>query len=291
LQKKRPRLAAPIGRDNRKLHFINIWKKDDADLEDGDLKYFDEWFRGFCRSYYRSERREQMNILLKEKHSRLVAENALLIANGEAFGTGEMTLAEIAGLFHDIGRFPQYAQYKTFVDSASVNHGRLGAETLSAEGVLSRLCRKEQDIIINAVGFHNAFAVPDSFDRDTALVTKVVRDSDKLDIWRVFCEYYEGPEDERADAAPLGLPDSPYWSKEAVASIMKKETAKLAHAETLNDLKLLQLSWAFDLNFKSSFRLALERDIVRRMAATLPAADELSEIVSAVQAYVRKMAA
>lgn len=259
-------------------------------MENGDLDYFREWFRGFCRNYYRSDQREQMNILLKEKHSLLVAENAIVIAKGEAFGTGDLMTAEVAGLFHDIGRFPQYAKYRTFVDGVSVNHGRLGAETLSDEGVLSRLPKREQDIILFTVGFHNAFVVPDTGDRETALFTKLVRDADKIDIWRVFCEYYEAPAGKRADAAPLGLPDSPSWSKEATANIMKREAVKLAQVGTMNDLKLLQLSWVFDLNFRSSFRLVLERDCIKRMAETLPATDDIERAISVVQDHVNRMA-
>ena len=31
----------------------------------------------------------------------------------------------LAGLYHDCGRFPQFCQYRTFVDAASVNHAHL----------------------------------------------------------------------------------------------------------------------------------------------------------------------
>ena len=45
-----------------------------------------------------------------------------------------------AGLLHDVGRFPQYSMYGTFFDSASVDHGCLGAEIITEkfdwEGIL-----------------------------------------------------------------------------------------------------------------------------------------------------------
>jgi hypothetical protein len=34
-------------------------------------------------------------------------------------------------LLHDVGRFPQYSMYGTFFDSASVDHGCLGAEIIT----------------------------------------------------------------------------------------------------------------------------------------------------------------
>jgi HD superfamily phosphohydrolase YqeK len=259
-------------------------------LKDSDLKYFRDWFRGFCSAYYRDDCKEQMNILLKEKHSLLVAENALIIAKGETFESNELMIAEMAGLFHDIGRFPQYARYKTFLDRISVNHGQLGAETLLAEGILSCLSEKERDIIVNAVRFHNAFALPENMDKDTVHFTKVVRDADKIDIWRVFCEYYEESDEDRADAVPLGLPDLPTLSKEAITTINSRQVITLAHVRTVNDLKLLQLSWVFDLNFRSSFRFVQEQGSISRMAGLLPGTDDVAKAVATVQDYVSEMA-
>jgi HD superfamily phosphohydrolase YqeK len=259
-------------------------------LRDGDLKYFRNWFRGFCRTYYRNDRMEQMNIVLKEEHSFHVADNAVVIAKGELFGADRCLIAEVAALFHDIGRFPQYAQYRTFMDSISVNHGQLGAETLISQYVLASLSQKERDMIINAVRFHNAFAIHEKSDYDTLLLIKLVRDADKIDIWRVVCDYYEESGEEKADAVSLGLPGLPDYSKEAVATIMEKKVVKLAHIRTLNDLKLLQLSWVFDLNYRSSFRLVNKRGSIRRMAAVLPGTDDVAKAVSIVQTYVSERA-
>jgi hypothetical protein len=254
-------------------------------LRDEDPTFFRDWFRGFCRGYYRDDPGEQLNIALKEKHSLLVADNALHIAKGESLDAGQCGIAEVAGLLHDIGRFPQYARYRTFLDKASVNHGQLGAETLLAEGVLTCLSQREQNIVVNAVRFHNAFSVPEGIDSDAVCLTKLVRDSDKIDIWRVFCEYFEGSGGERADAVPLGLPDLPAYSDEAVAAIMDSKVISLADVRTLNDLKLLQLSWFFDLNFGASFRLAAENGSISRMARLLPDTEEVSAAVSMVRDY------
>src|SRR5574340_969916 len=46
-------------------------------------------------------------------------------------------------------------------------------------------------------------------DQQNVLFLQLIRDADKLDIWRIFVEYYEGPEDKKASAVGLGLPDLP----------------------------------------------------------------------------------
>jgi len=82
---------------------------------------------------------------------------------------------------------------------------------------------------------------------------RIVRDADKLDIWSVFLEYYESPPASKASAVGLGLPDLPEYSIDVLSCLYKKEIVSLATIKTLNDFKLLQLSWIFDLNYKPHF--------------------------------------
>lgn len=259
-------------------------------MTDGDLTCFRDWFSSFCRSYYLDDENDQRNISLKETHTHHVRENIIALARGESLDANGVKIAEAVGLFHDVGRFPQYSKYRTFSDAISVNHGLLGATVLQEQRLLERLPEPERDIIIGAVKFHNAFAIADIADARTILFLKLVRDADKLDIWRVFIEYYEAPENERAGAVALGLPDLPTCSPEIFSSIHKREVVSLAGLKTLNDFKLLQLSWIFDLNFRTSFRLLLERDYISRIAATLPQNDDVLASVADIRAYAQERA-
>lgn len=257
-------------------------------MRDNDLRFFNDWFSDFCKTFYLDDEKEQRNITLKEEHTHYVCENSAEIARGELPGENELLLAETVALFHDSGRFPQYARYKTFRDSISVNHGILGAKTLTERGILDRLDGKERDIVINTVKFHNCFVIPEFDDPDKVLFLKLVRDADKLDIWRVFIEFYESPEEEKAEAVGLGLPDVPGYSGDLLAAIRNREVVSLRRLKTLNDFKLLQLSWIFDLNFKTSLALLLERDYIKRIAATLPPTEEISDTVSLLSSVVKE---
>jgi hypothetical protein len=172
-----------------------------------------------------------------------------------------------------------------------VNHGTLGAATVKEHRILDCLDEKERDLIVEAVRFHNAFAVPSAKDENAGQFIRLVRDADKLDIWRVFCEYYEGGEEAGADAVPLGLPDLPECSERAFDSIMSQEIVRLGCMKTLTDLKLLQLSWVFDINYKASFRLAADRGIIQRLATALPQTEDLLRAVAVVDKYVRQRVA
>jgi hypothetical protein len=200
----------------------------------------------------------------------------------------DMMSAEVIALFHDIGRFPQYAKYKTFRDRKSVNHGFLGAQTLLEEKILQNLLDKEQELIIKAVRFHNAFSIPKVEGGDTVFFIKLIKDADKLDIWHVFLEYYDAPEEERASAVGLGLQDITGYSEEILSCILRGQMASLSLIKSLNDFKLMQLSWVYDLHYKPSFRLLSERAYIDKIISHLPQDKGIQEASSVLKEYVKE---
>jgi len=210
-----------------------------------DLLLFKQWFAGYCASFYvnTSDEEDMRNLVLKEEHTAHVCANILKIAGEESLGAGDAMIAEAAALFHDIGRFPQYAKYKTFMDSLSINHGELGAKELAGTGILNSLPVHEQEIITTAVKFHNAFKIPDLVCRDAIIFLKLVRDADKLDIWRIFSEYYRKDSTKNMPSAVgLGFPDTPGYSRKVLDCFFNKQLISLAMLKTLNDFKLTKLS-------------------------------------------------
>jgi len=63
--------------------------------------------------------------------------------------------------------------------------------------------------------------------------------------------------------------------------------ARKADIKTLNDLKLLQLAWIYDLNFAGSLRMVAERGYIDQIADALPGSDEIREAVELVRAHVQ----
>ncbi|OGW29860.1 MAG: HD family phosphohydrolase [Nitrospirae bacterium GWC2_42_7] len=250
-----------------------------------DLIDMKKWFSDYCRSFYTSDKQDQKNISLKELHTFNVLENITLIAQEEQLSLNYILLAGATALFHDVGRFSQYAKYKTFKDSISVNHGKLGAEVLVEENVLKSLPPNEKELIVNAVKYHNVFAVPALQEPDALLLIKLIRDADKLDIYRVFGEYFETKEEDRPSAVGHGLPDLPEYSKEIISCLYEKKPATMSNLKSLNDFKLLQLSWIFDLNFRTSFRLLIEREYINKISETLPKTDEIAKALQGLKDF------
>ena len=120
-------------------------------------------------------------------------------------------LATVAGLCHDVGRFPQYRRYRTFRDGISANHGRLGVEALTRYGGLDWLPPADRHLVRLAVAVHNRKLLPPAVAarQDAAgTLVRIVRDADKLDIVRVIVDYFRhpGPKD---PVVFLNLPDIP----------------------------------------------------------------------------------
>lgn len=250
-----------------------------------DLILLKKWFSDYCESFNSPNSEDQKNISLKIQHSCNVCRNIIQIADGQLSAQNEIVLAETIALFHDIGRFLQYAKYKTFNDGISVNHGKLGAEILEKEKLLVNLPEKEQELIIHTVKFHNTFSVPSLKNPEMIFFMKLIRDADKLDIWRVFFEYYESSKDERSSVAAHGLPDSPGYSEKILSCIYKKKPASMEDVKTLNDFKLMQLSWVYDLNFKTTFKLLLERDYINKFISKLPQTVEVKKASSLLHEF------
>jgi putative nucleotidyltransferase with HDIG domain len=246
------------------------------------------WFSGYCRSFYSPDEEFQKNIVLKEEHTFRVCANTEKICREESLDDEAILLAEVIALLHDVGRFEQYRQFKTFRDSISVNHAELGAQILEDYEVLAPLYPHERSLIAHAVELHNVFAIPTKIPEETQFFLKIIRDADKLDIWRVFLEYFGQPEDKRASAAGLGLPDRPACSPEVLDRLTHQKMVRLSSVETLNDFKLMQLSWVYDLNFTASFRLLAERDDISGLVATLPEDERVADSVQVVREFAER---
>jgi hypothetical protein len=236
----------------------------------GKLQELEIWFNEYCRSFDLDDEEARLNYALKELHTRKVMDNILLLAESAGLSDDRLELAGVVGLLHDVGRFEQYKRYRTFYDSKSENHAALGLKVIRENRLLEWLTNEETDTILQSVGLHNVFQVPASISGEQRLYLNLIRDADKLDIWRVFVHQFTLPEHEQASAATLGFPDLPECSTEVVECMGRREMVNLSLLQTVNDFKLLQISWVFDLHFPLSFKLAMERGDLARLASTIP---------------------
>ena len=259
-------------------------------MEQTQLDALHNWFESYVQTFNDIDAEGFRNILLKVEHTRKVCRIMALLATGESLTAQEARLADAIALLHDVGRFPQFRRWRTFRDSDSDNHARLGIEVLREERVLNQLPRSERLIIEEAIRFHNLLALPLKFSSPTALYIRLIRDADKLDIWRVFLDYFRQPPEQRPSAVTLGFPDLPGVSPDCIRELAAGRVIRLEDVRVLNDFKLLQISWVYDLNFRSAYRLLQQRGCIQDLAATIPLDAEGTQAIAQALATIDRHA-
>ncbi len=249
-------------------------------MQKEDLDFFRKWFLDYVDNFSSSDSFIQNNIKMKIEHTGKVCENILLLAKAEKIMGEGCRLAETIALFHDLGRFEQFMRYKTFKDSESENHALLGVKILKRKGILSHISRKERGLILKAVEYHNLMEIPECTENSKELFfySKLIRDADKLDILRIVSESYKEGEKGRNPALELYLPDTAGCSESIITDILNKRMAKMGDVKNLNDVKLLRLSWIFDINFPATFAILKEHKYLSTIISSMPEAKEVHVI-------------
>ncbi len=253
------------------------------------LAQLKDWFTRYVSGYYTGEYEHDRNIRLKEDHTHRVCRNIVLLCRSLNLSPEDIRLAEAISLFHDIGRFEQYRRYHTFNDMKSENHAHLGLQILAKNRIFSRGNVPERRTLIQAIAYHNAATLREKTSERALLFMKLIRDADKLDIWKVVIDYYNERLVNPNKTIELDLPDNSDCSPAALDALRQGTFARIQDMKTLNDFKLLQISWAFDLNFKKSFQILSERQYIEQIAGTLPDYPEVTDAIGHVLCHIRKM--
>jgi putative nucleotidyltransferase with HDIG domain len=254
-------------------------------MENKLIKEYYNWFYSYVKNFYGEDSEVNQNIKLKEKHTLKVAEHAVNIAKSLNLTEEEINTAEIIGLFHDIGRFEQFETYKTFKDFLSVNHASLGIKILEENKVLDNLDDSRKKVIIKAVSLHNTKELPGDLNREDAVFCKLIRDADKLDIFRVIIEYEKERKD-NPNSAIDNLPFTPGYNKELVEDILIGRKISNTVLKNYNDRKLYELSWITDLNFSFSFSYIKEKKVLESLVKCIPENEEINKIYEYLNQYI-----
>lgn len=197
-------------------------------------------------------------IALKASHIFRVANASRKIAEELNLTEEQIELAELIGLLHDIGRFEQVRIYDTFNDKQSVDHAELGIQILKENNLLKEFCEDEKyhNIIINAIHNHNKFKIEEGLDEETLLQSKIIRDADKVDIFKILTT-------EKFDTLYRkdDITDEQITPK-ILQAFLNKEQVDRAKLQSNMDLWLNNISFIFDIYFKPSFKIIKENNYI-----------------------------
>ncbi len=244
-----------------------------------------EWFDSYTKKFVMQHKKDQKNINLKIDHSRRVTKDMEEIIEGFMMTEEEKYLARIIALYHDIGRFKQYKEYQTFSDYKSEDHGRLGVEVIEENKLIDDLNQDYQKIIYKAIEQHNNAKIDeDYFDNEKEIFfAKLIRDADKLDIFNIFVNRYQ---DGNQKDFIIKLSTEARISDEVYQNVLKKEPINYDRLETLNDLKMMQLTWIYDINFAETVEIIKERRYLEIIYNSMGNNEKAAHVYKEIKSYI-----
>jgi HD superfamily phosphohydrolase YqeK len=195
-------------------------------------------------------------IVLKLNHSLRVMEVSKTLAKRMRLNEEDTEIAAIIGLLHDLARFEQYTQYKTFRDLDSKDHGDWAVEILEKDMRKYVETDKYDDLTKVAIRNHNKLEIEPNLDERKLFFCKLIRDADKLDIF--------------FEAAFI------FWD-ESIDEVNNSELAKEVYEQFCNhqlvkrvkdkkyinyDSVIVTVAFIFNIYFKESFEYLHEQNYI-----------------------------
>lgn len=236
------------------------------------------WFDRFAGQCSSDDPVVAANLQGKMDHTRCVARNARALA--AALGRDEegCAFAEILGLFHDVGRFPQLENHGTFRDGSSFDHAAMSVQVLEEEGVSRLFSEREWTILSTAIRNHNKYAIPEECTGEALFFSQLIRDADKLDGLNKAAGGHL--------FTLLNLDGNGGVSPAVKEALLAGRCARYAEIKTQPDIILAIAAFVYDLNFPRTFEIVRKERYLERIFERLPQTAEFAEMREAAQAYL-----
>jgi hypothetical protein len=256
-------------------------------VNDSQLASLKTWFDQYVKAFYGIDTVIDANVELKDHHTRNTCGEMRYIIEAINLPHNQRLLAETVALFHDLGRFEQFRDHRTFVDAVSLNHACHSAHLVEKLGLLKELPAAEQEVITSAIRLHNVKALPADLSPEVLLMARLIRDADKMDIFRVFHHYWELLRDDPENfKANLDLPVTSEYTPSILAALLEHKPIDYGMLRTSTDVTLLHLAWIYDINFVASLKRIKERGHLAELVSHLPENADIAAAVATVFGYI-----
>jgi len=243
------------------------------------------WFNNYCNLFTKLTESQQLNFAIKRDHSLRVADIALLLADKLEWTDEEKQIAFLIGLFHDIGRFSQVVEFDTFSDDKSIDHAENAVKILKEGNLFEVLNFENKELVFAAILNHNKFKISDGLTGQELIHAKLIRDADKMDIFKVLTEYYLKRNGKLNHTLTWELPKGTVVSPSVAKEVLAGKMVSKKNVASEIDVKIMQLSWVYDLNFRTTFEYLAKHRYLESVYNSLPKNDLVIEIYRKIKVY------
>jgi len=221
-------------------------------------------FEQFLQEYNTNDEKIKLKII----HTHGVVEASTAIAKELNLNDEDSYLVKMIALLHDIGRFEQAKRFNSFVDKETIDHAEFGADILFKDGKIREFIEtdKYDDLIENAIRIHNKYEIPQGLSEHIEFHCKIIRDADKLDIFRVMST-------DRLNA--FANINEEVMKQESITDEVYNDF--LTHKPILNskrkthmDLWVSCLAFIFDYNFTASLKIVQAKNYLNILIDRVP---------------------
>lgn len=214
------------------------------------------------------------NIRLKYFHTIEVANICYEIANRLDLSSEQKDLVKLIGYLHDVGRFIQITETNSFEDK-KLEHAEAGVKVLFEDGLIRNFIEDDKcdEIIKKAVRNHNKYSIVDEVNDEELLFSNIIRDGDKIDIFRVCA----GKKDRKMIDVP---------SAKVLECFEKEISVDLNNVQNNSDSTLSILAFIFDFNYKESIEILKEKGYYLDFINSVEVSDENIQLFNKIKEKV-----
>ncbi len=225
------------------------------------------------------------DLLLKKEHSLRVAKLCASLAKKLELNEQESELAGLIGLLHDLGRFTQYEKYKSFDDFQTEDHAVLGVAIIKEQAFFLNLPEDDRQNIVEAIESHSKLS-SHSKGKQTSIWGTILRDADKLDIWELSVLNLKRDGSFNLPSISYNLPKTPSVSESIIKNLLSGKPVLKKDLQSVNDFKLMLIAMVYDLNYKASFHILNEKQLISKIYDSLPKRDDVIDAYRQVRLFI-----
>ena len=226
------------------------------------------------------------NIYLKYKHTGKVAENCERIAKSLNLSEQDIDLAWEIGMLHDIGRFEQLRRFDTFIDIESIDHAEFGGDLLFKDGLIQQFDDEKEnyELLEKAIRLHSLYRLPEDLSEKELLFCQVIRDADKIDIYRANYEtglhvIYHVTKEELLNSEITPEVYQVFCEERAIPRNIRK---------TIADNLVGHIALTFELVYPESKSMAIEQGYLKKLLETEFVNPETIELMKQISQRMRR---